>query len=36
MTIQKKIAQQTLNLLKVKNWNSLSLDEVLKNIKIKI
>ena len=32
---EKKIAQQTLNLLMKKSWNSFSLDQVLKNVKVK-
>jgi len=32
---EKKIAQQTLNLLMKKSWNTFSLDQVLKNVKVK-
>ena len=32
---EKKIAQQTLSILKKKTWNSYSLDQVLKNVKVK-
>ena len=32
---EKKIAQQTLNILKKKSWNSFSLEQVLKNVKVK-
>ena len=32
---EKKIAQQTLNILMKKSWNSISLEQVLKNIKVK-
>ena len=32
---EKKIAQQTLNLLMQKSWNTFSLDQVLKNVKVK-
>ena len=30
---EKKIAQQTLNILKKKSWNALSLEQILKNVK---
>ena len=32
---EKKIAQQTLNILNKKTWNSFSLEQVLKNVKNK-
>jgi len=32
---EKKIAQQTLNILKKKSWNTFSLEQVLKNVKLK-
>ena len=32
---EKKIAQQTLNILKKKSWNTFSLEQVLKNVKVK-
>ena len=32
---EKKIAQQTLNLLMKKSWNTFSLEQVLKNVKLK-
>ena len=32
---EKKIAQQTLNILKKKSWNTFSLEQVLKNAKLK-
>ncbi len=32
---EKKIAQQTLNILKKKSWNKFSLEQVLKNVKVK-
>ena len=32
---EKKIAQQTLNILMKKSWNTFSLEQVLKNIKVK-
>ena len=32
---EKKIAQQTLNILNKKSWNSFSLEQVLKNTKVK-
>ena len=32
---EKKIAQQTLNILKKKSWNALSLEQILKNVKVK-
>ena len=31
----KKIAQQTLNILMKKSWNTFSLEQVLKNVKVK-
>ena len=32
---EKKIAQQTLNILEKKSWNAFSLDQILKNVKVK-
>ena len=32
---EKKIAQQTLNILKKKSWNTFSLEQILKNVKVK-
>ena len=32
---EKKIAQQTLNILKKKSWSSFSLEQILKNVKVK-
>ena len=32
---EKKIAQQTLNILMKKSWNSISLEQVLKNVRVK-
>ena len=32
---EKKIAQQTLNILKKKSWNEFTLEQVLKNAKVK-
>jgi len=32
---EKKIAQQTLNILKKKSWNAFNLEQVLKNVKVK-
>lgn len=32
---EKKIAQQTLNILKKKSWNAFSLEKILKNVKVK-
>jgi hypothetical protein len=32
---EKKIAQQTLNILKKKSWNTFSLEQVLKSVKVK-
>ena len=32
---EKKIAQQTLNILKKKSWNTFSLEQTLKNVKVK-
>lgn len=32
---EKKIAQQTLNILKKKSWNTFSVEQILKNIKVK-
>ena len=32
---EKKIAQQTLNILKKKSWNSFSLEQILKSLKVK-
>ena len=32
---EKKIAQNTLNILKNKSWNSFSLEQILKNVKVK-
>ena len=32
---EKKIAQQTLNILMKKTWNTFSLEQVLKNVKVK-
>ena len=32
---EKKIAQQTLNILKKKSWNAFSLEQILKNVKVK-
>ena len=33
---EKKIAQQTLNILMKKSWNAFSLEEVLKKVKVKV
>ena len=32
---EKKIAQQTLSILKKKSWNTFSLEQVLKSVKVK-
>ena len=32
---KKKIAKQTLNILKLKSWNTFSLEQVLKSVKVK-
>ena len=32
---KKKIAQQTLSILKKKSWNTFSLEQVLKSVKVK-
>ena len=32
---EKKIAQKTLNILKKKSWNTFSLEQVLKGVKVK-
>ena len=32
---EKKIAQETLNILKQKSWNAFSLGQILKNVKVK-
>ena len=32
---EKKIAQQTLNVLKKKSWNAFSLEQILKSVKVK-
>ena len=32
---EKKIAQQTLNILMKKSWNTFSLDQILNNVKVK-
>ena len=32
---EKKIVQQTLNILKKKSWNDFSLEQVLKSVKVK-
>ena len=32
---EKKIAEQTLNILKKKSWNTLSLEQILKSVKVK-
>ena len=33
--LEKKIAQQTLSILKKKSWNTFSLEQVLKSVKVK-